>query len=88
MNNKWDAAHLIRELCTFMAFSKIRFLTMVRKIHKPLEMRIVLDQIINPAQNKVRIKDRIVILISLRTGLVKFLIYSRITVCIGRMLSH
>ena len=88
MNNKWDAAHLIRELCTFMAFSKIRFLTMVRKIHKPLEMRIVLDQIINPAQNKVRIKDRIVILISLRTGLVKFLIYSRITVCIGQMLSH
>lgn len=57
MSNKRDAAHLIRELCTFMAFSKIRFLTMIGEIYEPLEMRIVLDQIIDPAQNKVRIEE-------------------------------
>ena len=88
MSNKRDAAHLIRELCTFMAFSKIRFLTMIGEIYEPLEMRIVLDQIIDPAQNKVRIEDGIVILVPLCTRLVEFLIYSRITVCIGQMLSH
>lgn len=43
-----------------MAFSKIRFLTMIGEIYEPLEMRIVLDQIIDPAQNKVRIEDGIV----------------------------
>ena len=61
MSNERNTCHLIGKLSRFMSRPIIRFFPMIRKIYKSLEIRIVLDKVIQPAHHIVRIKYSIII---------------------------